>query len=146
MMDAMTDGDNPDIKPIGGFVRLGLLSMGVALMGLAVGFYPTYALGGPGAISAMLIGMGIALFATLAGLVPQVLTLNLEPRERQSGVLAGTVVRFILTLGLLLPMFLTGITSRVALALWTAIGYIVLLAVDVAGLVWLMKRSAGSTT
>lgn len=143
-MITMTDARPTEIKPLGAFGRLALLSLGVALATALVGYLPTRALGGPDALSALLIGLGIALFATLAGLVPQVLTLSREPRERQAGVLAGTVVRFLLTLGLLLPALLTGITARVALALWTAIGYIVLLAVDVAGLLWLMKRSARS--
>ena len=80
------------------------------------------------------------------GLVPPLLTLRQGSRERLNGVLTGMAIRFMLTLALLLAALLSGRLPKLVLALWVAIGYLVLLAVDTAGVIWLLKRAERAST
>ena len=128
------------------FVRLALASVAAIVVAAAVGYVPTRALVGEEGIGAMCIGAAIALIAALAGLVPPLLTLRLEARVHMQGMLAGMAVRFLLAVALLLAALLGGLGHKATLAFSTAIGYIVLLAVDTLGLAWLMKRNARSAS
>jgi hypothetical protein len=131
-----------DIGPAGAFWRLALWSVGTAVAALAVGAWPTYALAGDAGIAGLLWGLGIALLSALIGLVPPLLVLRAGPQQQMGGMLTGALLRFLVMLALLLASLLGGVAHRLALALWAAIGYILLLAVDTAGVIWLTKRVA----
>jgi hypothetical protein len=133
---------NSDIGPAGAFVRLGLWSVGTVVAALALGAWPTYALAGRAGIAGLLWGLGIALLSALIGLVPPVLALRAGPAQQVRGMLTGALLRFLIMLALLLGSLLGDLAHRLALALWAAIGYILLLAVDTAGVIWLTKRVA----
>ena len=137
---------NPEIRPGTAFLWLGLVSIAAAGGALAVGYLPTRTLAGPAGVSAMFLGMGIALVAALAGLVPPLLFVQRPPREQLTAVLTGMAIRFILTLGLLIAVMLAGQVHRVSAALWVAIGYVVLLAVDTIGVARLTRRGARSSS
>jgi hypothetical protein len=137
---------NDDFRPGAAFARLALLSVAAAAVAAAVGYYPTRALAGPGAVRAMGIGIAIALLAASAGLVPPLLAIRLGPKQHLNGMLAGMAIRFVLLLTLLLAALLSGLGEKAPLALWAAIGYIILLAVDTAGLAWLNKRLSRTTS
>lgn len=126
------------------FLRLAVASFLAAGVAMLIGYVPTRALGGPAAVGAMGLGVAIALGASLAGLVPAVLTLRLAPRERVGGTLAAMVLRFVLVLGLLLAGVLSGVAPRLPLAVWTVLAYLVLLAVDTVGMAWLSRRAGGA--
>lgn len=134
------------LPPASAYLRLALISAAAAVAAVLVGYLPTQRLAGPDGVGAMLLGVGIALLAALAGLVPPLLALRHGPRERLNGVLTGMAIRFMLTLALLLAALLSGRLPKMALALWVAIGYLVLLAVDTAGVLWLMKRAERAST
>lgn len=138
--------DTADFRPGAAFTRLALLSLVATVVVAAIGYLPTRAMAGPGGVHAMAAGVGIALLAALAGLVPPLLSIRHGPRERLNGLLAGMAVRFVLLLALLLATMLSGLLDRVPLALWAAIGYIILLAVDTAGLAWLTKRMSRTSS
>jgi hypothetical protein len=129
-----------DIGPAGAFFRLVLCSVGTVIAALALGAWPTYALAGTAGIAGLLWGLGLALLSALIGLVPPLLVLRAAPPKRLRGMLMGTLLRFVVMLALLLGSLLTGVAHRVALAVWATIGYILLLAVDTAGVVWFTKR------
>jgi len=131
-----------DPRPLGTFFRLALLSVAVAAGVVVLGYLPTQALASRGAVAMMGLGVGLALVATLAGLVPVVLTVRLGPRQRTQGMLAGMALRFILVLALLLLSLLSKLDDKVVLALWTAVGYIVLLAADTFAVARLARRGA----
>jgi hypothetical protein len=135
-----------DIRPAAVFLRLALWSGAAVAAAFAVGSFPTYALAGSAGIAAMAWGLGIALLSSLAGLVPPVLMVREDPQRRLKGTLAGATIRFLVMLALLLGSLLSGVFSKVALAVWAGIGYIVLLAVDTAGAVWLNKRAARASS
>jgi len=138
----MTTAREPDIHVAGLLARLSLVSIAAAGVLVAIGYWPTRTIGGEHAVSGMLIGVGLALLVALIGLVPGVLTLRLKPQQRLGGVLTGMLIRFILMLVLLVFALLSRPDCKVALGLWAAIGYLVLLAVDTAGVAWLMRRTA----
>ena len=133
----------PNNEPHAGAAALRLVAMtlGSALALGAIGYYPTLAQVGPRGLTGLWLGLGTALVAGLAGLVPSLLSLSLGPRERMNAMLTGMALRFLLMLGLLLAVVLSGWADRVTLAIWAVIGYVVLLAVDTAGLAWLSKRA-----
>ena len=138
----MTQTNQPDHRPGRILARLGSISVAVAAAALAIGYWPTRALAGPTGIGAMFVGVGVALVSALAGLIPPLLMLRHGPRERLSGMLTGMLIRFVLTLSLLLAGLLSGRLAQVPLAVWVVAGYLALLAVDTAGLAWVMRRSA----
>ena len=145
-MQATTMTSDAEFRPAPVFVRLALLSGATASVAAAIGYFPTRALAGAGGVWAMGVGVAIALLAAVAGLVPPLLAMRLPARQRLNGMLAGMLIRFVLLLALLLAALFSGLLDKAALALWAAIGYIILLAVDTAGLVWLNKRVARTST
>ncbi len=94
----------------------------------------------------MLVGVGIALVGTLAGLVPPLLSLNQPAQQRQQALLLGMGARFLITLVMLLAIVLGTPVDRLSVAIWTALAYLVLLAVDVAALANLLNRAPRSAS
>lgn len=111
-----------------------------AVLLAGVGVVPTRALVPSGGVAAMGLGLGIALVAALVGLVPHAVSGG-DPRQRVGATLAGMLIRFVLLLGLLLPLLLSGRTAKAPLAVWAVIGYIMLLAVETIGIIWMDKAT-----
>ncbi len=120
-------------------MRLILLSVAITTALGAAGYWPTSVLAGPGGAKAMCLGLGLALLASVAGLLPAAWTLRLPPSKHASGLLLGMAIRFLLVLGLLLAALLSGIEQKLTLALWAVIGHLTLLVVGILGL----PRGAG---
>jgi len=118
------------------------MTVGVAVALLALGYLPTWTVCGPDGLVGLGAGVGIALLAALAGLVPSIAALRRPPPERLTGMLMGMAIRFVLTIGLLLAALFSGLHAKAALVLWAGIGYVVLVGTDTAGIVWLTKRCA----
>jgi hypothetical protein len=135
-----------DLRPVSAAWRLALLCLLVVLVISAIGYAPTRALAGDTGVWSLLVGMGIALAAGLAGLLPPVVALRRPPHQRMVGVLTGMAIRFMLTLTLLILALLFGQVSKIALVTWTAIGYLAMLAVDTAGVTWMLKRAKRTAT
>jgi uncharacterized membrane protein len=130
-----------DLRPVSAAWRLALLCLLAVLVISAVGYAPTRALAGDTGVWSMFVGMGIALAAGLAGLLPPVVAQRRAPHHRKVGVVTrlGNSVKLTLTL-LILALFF-GQVSKIALATWTAIGYLAMVAVDTAGVTWMLKRA-----
>ena len=124
----MNDSDKYRDRPLRCLIWLVLLSIIAAVVIMAVGYFPTQAWAGSKGIAAMSLGVGIALLAALAGLVPSVLMIGQGGPRQMNGMLMGMALRFIITLVLLLAALLSGYLPKLALAVWVAIGYVVLLA------------------
>ena len=142
----MTDTIDPEFRLRNAAFRLVLLSFGAGVLLVAVGYLPTRTLAGPDGVGGLLVGVGIALIGTLVGLVPPLLSFRHPDATHAGAILAGMVVRFLLTLALLVAALLAAFCDRAALAVWTAIGYIVLLVIDVVGLAGLIKRSSRTSS
>jgi hypothetical protein len=98
---------------------------------LAIGWVPTRNLGGPEAISGMLLGCGLSLLAGIVGGLPQVAFAHRAPRDRGILALVSLAIRMGLTLMGALAMVLSGLVAPRAFLLWVAISYLSLLVVDV---------------
>lgn len=142
----MATTNQREIGPAAAFLRLVLLSAAATAAVLAIGYWPTRNLSGADGVTAMLLGAGVALLAAVAGLTPSVALWRAGPRERLGGLLLGAAVRFLITLGLLVALLLGTGTHRVALVAWAGITYLVLLAVDSAGVAWLHRRTSKETS
>jgi hypothetical protein len=138
----MATAQTTDPQPLGTLVRIALLSVATAVGAAAIGYFPTQAASGTPGLAAMAVGLAIAWCGLLAGLVPWILALHSGPRQQLGGMLAGMAVRFLLTLALLLAALLSCFWPRLPLAVWTGIGYILLLAVETAALARYAKRAA----
>jgi len=130
----MTATNDADIRLGEASARLILMSFATAVVLAVAGYWPTRALVGPGGAGAMLLGIGLALLATLAGLLPVLWSLRLPPSKRAGGLLTGMAVRFVLVLGLLLTVLLSCVEQKLALAVWTVIGHVALVVVDMFGI------------
>jgi len=123
-------------------VRIALISTATAALLALIGYWPTAARAGSTGVIAMLVGIGIALVGGWAGSLPTVAYLPRQPREHANGILIGLAARFGVTLGLAVGAWLTGVFPKAPLLLWVGIGQLAILAVDVPGLVVLLKRAA----
>jgi hypothetical protein len=135
-------GNPGEFRPLAAYGRLAAFSTAGAVGGLAIGYVPTRVIGGEPALVGMVLGMSIALLAALAGLIPPIMSVARGPRAQVSGTLMGMALRFVVTLALLLAGVLSGLPGRVPLAIWVVIGYLLLVMIDTAGLVWLNRLHA----
>jgi len=142
----MTDEHQADLRPWSVFGRLAGLSCAAVVTAGAIASYPVRTLAGSGALVALVLGAGIALVAALLGLVPMVLSLRHGPRGRVQGLLGGMVLRFLLTIALLLTLLALRPADRVTLAVSTVAGYLLLLVVDTGGVAWLSRRQGRTSS
>jgi len=114
--------------------------------GLAVvGYWPTRVWAGEGGVQAMWLGVGCALAASLAGMLPVLWTLGSEPRYRVAGALGATAARLVVMLTLLLVLLIGRTTPRLPLALWAVGAYLLLLVVDTVLVSTLSRRMESSS-
>lgn len=96
-----------------------------------VGYVPTRRLGGPAAVTAMLLALGIVGVASTIGAVPVFLARR-SGRPRAHVPLAAMLVRLV-TVALLALIVGVALAPPLApLLLWLGIGYVILLVVDTA--------------
>ena len=89
----------------------------------------------------MIAGCGAAWLAGCIGAVPLAWTIPLGSSKMGLAALASTAVRFVAVLMLVVPLTFSGWFDRVVFVLWTAICYLVMLLVDTALTVHLIKRA-----
>jgi hypothetical protein len=137
------DGQASPLRPARAFARLAATSLAACVVLAAVGYWPARTLGG---ITAMVVGLSIALLGGWAGLIAPVLAAAAGPRQQLNGQLLGLAARFGATMTLAVAALFSGLVPIKPMILWAAIGHSAVLAVDLAGLVRLLKRSAGVAT
>ena len=113
------------------YLRFVLLLTVVVAGLLVIGWVPTRNLGGPEAISGMLLGCGLSLLAAIVGGLPQVAFGARAPRDQGIAALLSLAIRMGLTLMGALAAVLSGLVAPNAFLLWVGISYLSLLAVDV---------------
>ena len=113
------------------YLRFVLLLTVVVAGLLVIGWVPTRNLGGPEAISGMLLGCGLSLLAAVVGGLPQVAFGARAPRDQGIAALLSLAIRMGLTLMGALAAVLSGLVAPNAFLLWVGISYLSLLAVDV---------------
>ena len=124
------------------FTRIALCAGATAAALALVGWWPTAARVGSAGVPAMLAAIAIALVGAWAGTAPAVWILNRPPQQHAAGLLTGLAVRFGVTIGLTLALWLTDAFAARPLLLWVGIAQFVILAVDVAGLSSILRRAA----
>ena len=128
------------IDSLAAFLRLAAASSAAALVLALVGWYPTNALGGPIADRAMLAGISIALVGGWAGVIAPVAVLGRSPATLAFAVLGGLGVRFFVTLAAALVIRKLGRVPVTPLMLWVGLAQFVILAVDMIGLVRIVRK------
>lgn len=117
-----------------------------ALLGAAViaglGYFPTRQLVGEEGIPAMLAGIAVALVGAWIGTAPMVYALAFPPQQQITGLMGGLGLRFGATIALGAVVWLSAGLAQKPLLLWIGMTQMVLIAIDVAGMVPLLKRSA----
>lgn len=117
--------------PAAAYLRFVAWVLGVAALAAAVGYVPTWRLGGPDAVPAMIAGCVVGVLASLLGGLPVLWGRpDPTPAERLNRMLFGLALRFGAALGLGLAAALSGWFERGPLLLWVGISYLVLLPVD----------------
>ena len=131
--------DNPG--PAAAFLRIALLAGVTACTLVLVGYWPTAAQAGPAGVRAMLVAVAIALAGAWAGSVPTVAYLSKPAQQHMTGILLGLSVRFVVTIGLTLAIWMSNAFPERPLLLWVGIAQFVILGVDVYGLRSLLRRT-----
>ena len=159
-MSEPAGGKSGATEPLAAGMRLARRSLVAALLMGAGAYYPAVALAGPAseakpcttagaseaelrttaraAAGLMAAGLGIALIGAWAGIVPAVAVLGRGPQALAWGSLAGLGVRLGVTAALALIARYAA-PSPAVLLIWVGIGQFVLLGVDVAGLIQLLR-------
>lgn len=129
-----------DIRPGIEFARLAVLSIiaGAVLAGL--GYWPTVNLAGPQALPAMVAGIAVALVGVLIGVSIPVWSIHTAPAKRHNAILIGMTARMLATILIGSAVALSGGVAVKPLLLWVAIAYLMFLAIDTIGVVWLYQR------
>jgi hypothetical protein len=113
------------------YLRFVLLLTGVVAGLLVVGWMPTRNLGGPEAISGMILGCSLSLLAAIVGGLPQLGPGRRKPRDQGLAALMSLAIRMGLTLMGALAAVLGGLVAPKAFLLWVGLSYLSLLLVDV---------------
>lgn len=132
------DGRHPDPRTTV-LVRLTVPATAAAAGLGVVGAWPTTALAGTDAIPAMMVGLGAALLGAWLGALMPVIFLSRDPRVFLNGLLANLAIRFMVPMAAALILRVWAILPVKPTLLWIAIGQVVLLAVDAAVLVRLVR-------
>ncbi|TNF70720.1 MAG: hypothetical protein EP299_13445 [Acidobacteria bacterium] len=113
------------------YLRFVLFLALMAVGTLAVGVFPTRALGGSEAVRGMAVGCGLSFLGSLAGGLPLAVGAGRPPQARGPYLLASMAIRMLVVLGGALVVLLTMEVHRPALLIWVAISYLAFLAIDV---------------
>ncbi|MFH1748944.1 MAG: hypothetical protein ABIG44_18075 [Planctomycetota bacterium] len=129
-------------RTVTAMLRIVLMAGVAAILLLAIGYWPTRILAGSAGLMGMLAGVAVALVGAWAGSLPTLLYISRPAREHPIGILIGLGVRFGVTMGLALAVWLCHVVPEKPLLLWVGIAQCVILGVDVTGLVILLKKAA----
>ncbi len=114
----------------GRILRVGLLSLVVAvILALSLGTI-TYKFSGSAGVAAMAAALLISLISNVAGALPACWYLGRPGLPDAKNVLSGMVVRLVVLVVLAVPTVLSGLLPQRPLLLWLAGGYFVMLMVE----------------
>ena len=97
---------------------------------LAVGYVPTLRIAGAGGVTGMLFGVSACVAAGLIGAVPVCRALAYAPEKIPNAVMLSMLLRFLITMALVLCLTFSGWVERTPFICWVAISYLVLLVVE----------------
>lgn len=131
--------------PLIAYWRLAALAIAAAMILAAAGWWPTQRWMPPGGLSAMAVGIGTALLSSLVGAAPIAMSRDPAPSARLVAMMLSMCIRMGLTLAAFAAAVLVAkFEPRGALALWTGVGYLVLLAVETTAVVRWSKGSVSA--
>lgn len=110
----------------------------------AIGYVPTKNVAGASAVPAMLAACGATLLASWIGSVPLFFAAKAEGLPESGAILAGSAIRFMLSLVAALAGALSGVVEQKPFLVWIGISYCGLLVVDTTFAVLAMKRQSRS--
>ena len=126
------------IRGVWGLVFWPLLACGILV---ALGWQPTQQHGGPGAVTAMLLGQGVVVLVTMVTLLLSVARLaDVDAAGRTRVAFKVMAIRLVATLAVIVLLALRFSVNVTVLLLWTAITYFVLVQVETLTLVRWMRR------
>ncbi|HXO20719.1 MAG TPA: hypothetical protein VOA87_12450 [Thermoanaerobaculia bacterium] len=115
-----------------------------------LGWLPTRAWGGKGAVLAMAVGCGVGVLAAAAGGLPVALAAagrgREKDRERFGAALQAMILRLVVALAAGVAATLSGKFARGPFLVWVAISYVALLAVDTRYTLGVLGRSSKRET
>lgn len=119
------------------FVGIAFLVAG-AIAG--IGYVPTVRIAGDGAVLSMVVGCGITWVSSCVGAAPLAMAASGDSSQAASSILLSTGLRFLVVLLLVAPLALSGWLERNVMVFWVAISYLLMLLVDSAFAIRIMKR------
>lgn len=112
------------------YVRFLFLAIGISLVLVVVGYWPTRRLAGLEAVYAQLAGCGISLVSSLIGVVPLAMVGEAKPQMALNAVLMAMALRLAVVVLLSLVVALSDWFAIEPLLIWVAISYSGLLVID----------------
>jgi hypothetical protein len=128
------------VESLAAFFRLAAASLATSVGLALIGWYPTTALGAPDADRAMWTGIAVALAGGWAGVLAPVAVLGGSAATLAYATLAGLGVRFFVTVTAALVIRKLGSLPVTPLMLWVGLAQLVILAVDMIGLVRIVRK------
>ena len=123
----MTGGPSPATRA---YVKFVAVAIGVAVVVVAVGYFPTRNLAGAEAIPSMLAGCGVSVLGSIFGTIPIAQVRGGRRRDMSTTVMVSSAIRLAIVVVLAVAAAWSGFFQRVPLLIWVAISYLILLVVD----------------
>lgn len=120
----------PKPFPRRAFLKFAGMNLCVAVVLLALGYFPTVRMLGADGIIAMLCGVAVTMLATLAGMVPVLLASHGSAQDRPQAIMMGMAIRLGLLVILSASLVLGGVAPYRPLLIWIAISFLVFLMID----------------
>lgn len=119
------------------FVATAFLTAGVVA---GLGYIPTVRIAGEEAVLSMIVGCGITWVSSCIGAAPLAMAASGDSSQAASSILLSTGLRFLVVLLLVAPLALSGWLDRNVMVFWVGISYLLMLLVDSAFAIRIIKR------
>ena len=120
-----------------GFVGLALLSATVIA---ALGYVPTIRVSGQQAVLSMVVGCCVSWLTSSIGAIPLAIVLPRDPSNAPAVILGSTALRFLVVMALVVPLTFSGWVDRKVFVFWVGVSYVLMLLVDTAYALLIVKR------
>lgn len=110
--------------------RFVTLAVGALVLLAALGYVPTRRLAGDGATSAMLVGAGLALLASMIGILPLLKVRGRPPAQKIAALMGSIALRLGVVVAAAAAVALAGVLALKPFLVWIALSHLVLVAVD----------------
>jgi uncharacterized membrane protein len=123
------------------FLKFAGMNLGLAIVLVSLGYFPTLRMIGDQAIFSMFCGIAVTMLATLVGMVPVLMASQMAPQDRLQAIMMGMAIRLALLVLLSGSLVLSGVVIYRAMLIWVAVSFLFFLLVDTLAMYSVLKAA-----